>query len=74
MRLLRLTPAVLQRITELGDPLPAPIITERMLRPVVALSSDDQKRRIESILRSKVKNPQGASQLLSKEYACVNGN
>ena len=66
MRLLRLTPAVLQRIAELGDPLPSPIITERMLRPVVALSSDEQKQWIGSILRSKVKNPQVVSKISSK--------
>jgi hypothetical protein len=43
LRVLRLTPAVLKRIAELGDPLPAPIITERMLRPIVGLSPEEQK-------------------------------
>lgn len=43
LRLLRLAPNVLQQIAELGDPLPTPIITERMLRPIVELSPDDQR-------------------------------
>ena len=49
LRVLRLTPEVLKMITELGDPLPAPIITERMLRPVVGLSSDEQQRWITTV-------------------------
>jgi hypothetical protein len=49
LRVLRLTPEVLKTITELGDPLPTPIITERMLRPVVGLSSDEQQRWITTV-------------------------
>ncbi len=43
LRLLRLAPDVFQQMAELGDPLPTPIITERILRPIVDLSPDDQR-------------------------------
>lgn len=43
LRLLRLAPDVLQQIADLGDPLPSPVITERILRPVVNLSPEIQR-------------------------------
>lgn len=49
LRLTRLAPDVLRTIAELGDPLPTPIITERMLRPVVGLSSAEQLRWITTV-------------------------
>jgi hypothetical protein len=41
--LLRLHPEVLQQIAALGDPLQAPIVTERKLRDVSKLSAAEQK-------------------------------
>jgi transcriptional regulator with XRE-family HTH domain len=49
LRLLRLAPDVLQKIAELGDPLPTPIITERTLRPVAGLNSAEQQRWITTV-------------------------
>ena len=49
LRVLRLTPEVLKMLTELGYPLPAPIITKRMLRPVFSLSSDEEQRWITTV-------------------------
>jgi hypothetical protein len=43
LRLLRLVPDVLQQLAALRDPLPTPVITERLLRPLVDLSPDDQR-------------------------------
>ena len=43
LRLLRLAPDVLQQLAALHDPLPTPVITERILRPIVDLSPDDQR-------------------------------
>jgi hypothetical protein len=43
LRLLRLAPDVLQQLAALHDPLPTPVITERLLRPIVDLSPDDQR-------------------------------
>ena len=43
LRLLRLAPDVLQQLAALRDPLPTPVITERLLRPIVDLSPDDQR-------------------------------
>jgi hypothetical protein len=49
-RLLRLTPEVLHQIVVLGDHLPAPIITERMLRSIVGLSPEEQRHWVITIL------------------------
>jgi hypothetical protein len=53
LRLLRLTPEVLQHIALFADHFPSPIITERMLRPLVDLSPEEQKHSIAAILRRK---------------------
>jgi len=50
LRLLTLAPEVLDTIASLGDPLPSPIITERMLRPIVSLPAEEQKCWIDAIL------------------------
>ena len=39
-----------EEIAALGDPLPAPIISERALRPLVHLSVEKQKERIQKLL------------------------
>ncbi|MHB1001361.1 MAG: hypothetical protein ACYC27_19150 [Armatimonadota bacterium] len=46
LRLLKLSDNVLDQLSGLGDPLPTPIITERMLRPIVVLSRDKQMQAI----------------------------
>lgn len=48
LRLLRLDPKVLERITRLGDPLSSPTVTERKLRPIVNLAGKVQKNLIRS--------------------------
>ena len=48
LRLLRLAPDVLKTLAALGDPLPSRILTERMLRPIVNLSPQAQKRWLEN--------------------------
>ena len=53
LRLLDLTPEVLEAILDLGDPLSSPIITERRLRPIIHLSARSQKERVESIVLNK---------------------
>ena len=49
LRLLRLSPESLESIKALGDPLPSPIVTERMLRPLVDLDDRRQKRDIKDL-------------------------
>lgn len=44
LRLLRLDPDVLESLSGLGDPLPSPVITERLLRPLVDLPANEQKQ------------------------------
>ncbi len=43
LNLLKLNPLVVQELEKLGDPLKSKIITERMLRPYVNKSSNEQK-------------------------------
>jgi hypothetical protein len=50
LSLLRLHPEVLQQIAALGDPLPAPIVTERKLRDVSKLCATEQKRWVATFL------------------------
>lgn len=52
LTLLRLAPDVLQKIIDLGDPLPTPVITERLLRPIVDLLPNDQREWMASFTRS----------------------
>jgi transcriptional regulator with XRE-family HTH domain len=51
LRLLRLAPDLLRQIAALGDYLSSPIITERMLRPIVDLSLREQEHYVTAILR-----------------------
>jgi hypothetical protein len=44
LRLLDLAPEAVERIAALGDPLPAPIVTERSLRSLMGLPVADQIR------------------------------
>ena len=50
LRLLRLTPEVLNDLVALGDPLASPIVTERRLRTIVSLPAEEQRRKIDAIL------------------------
>jgi len=50
LRILRLTPEVLNALVALGDPLPTPIVTERRLRPIVNLPAEEQRRKVNVIL------------------------
>jgi hypothetical protein len=50
--LLDLAPAVVHAIGALGDPLSRPIVTERMLRPLLKLPVDRQMARLQAICPS----------------------
>jgi len=50
--LLDLAPEVVHAITELGDPLSRPIVSERMLRPLLKLPVDRQMARLQAICPS----------------------
>jgi hypothetical protein len=50
LHLLKLTPEVLDVITDLGDPLPSPIVTERRLRSLTRLTVEEQFQRIHMLL------------------------
>lgn len=47
--LLDLAPEVIQAIATLGDPLPRPIVSERMLRPLLTMSAGEQKDTLEGV-------------------------
>jgi len=50
LRLLRVSPEILDKIAAIGDPMPRPIVTECRLRPIVELPPVEQKRSIEATL------------------------
>ncbi|APH12410.1 hypothetical protein ASJ33_04225 [Dehalococcoides mccartyi] len=50
LNLLQLSPEVIDVICLLGDPIRYPIITERKLRSLLALSSQQQKAQLETML------------------------
>ena len=54
LRLLRLCPEVQEWIVALGDPLPSRVITERALRPMVALLAQGQKQGVEVLLAESI--------------------
>ena len=47
--LLDLAPEVVQAIVALGDPLPRPVVSERMLRPLLKVPAGEQKRTLEDL-------------------------
>jgi biotin operon repressor len=51
LRLLRLDPTVIEKITALGDPLSSQTVTERKLRPIVNLPGKLQEKLISEIMR-----------------------
>jgi hypothetical protein len=50
LRLLKLAPEVLEKITGLGDPLTSSNMTERKLRPIVKLPEKKQEIRIKEMI------------------------
>jgi len=55
LNLLRLTPEALEKVAGLGDPLTSPIVTERKLRPLIALPGAKQRRRVANMVRIPLK-------------------
>lgn len=55
MNLLKLSPAVCSIISSLGDPISSPVVTERRLRPLLALTAEQQKTEL-GIMLSKDKH------------------
>ena len=49
LRLLELTPEVVEALAALGDPLPRPIVTERGLRSLLNLPAEEQKHVLQVI-------------------------
>ena len=54
LNLLKLAPEVIERISSLGDPITSEVIAEKRLRPLLALTTDKQKARVEIILSGDV--------------------
>lgn len=52
LALLDVAPEVVHAIAALGDPLPRPIVTERMLRPLLKLPVDRQMAGLQAICPS----------------------
>ena len=50
LNLLKLAPEVIERISLLGDPIISQVIAEKRLRPLLALTADQQKARVEIML------------------------
>jgi len=50
LKLLHLSPEVIDMIFALADPLRNPIVTERKLRPILDLGAEQQKARLEAML------------------------
>ena len=50
LKLLTLAPDVQRILAALGDPLPSPTVTERMLRPFVNIPEDEQRRRVHTLI------------------------
>jgi len=50
LRLLKLCPIVLELIVSQGDPLSSPMVTERMLRPLVDLPAESQQKKLRILL------------------------
>jgi hypothetical protein len=50
MNLLKLSPEVIKTLTSLGDPVSSPVVTERRLRPLLALNAEQQKARVQGMI------------------------
>ena len=51
MNLLNLSTEVLDIISSLGDPISSPIVTEKRLRPLLALAAEQQKLLVEACIK-----------------------
>jgi hypothetical protein len=51
LRLLKLAPEVLETFIALRDALALPIVIERRIRPIVDLSAEEQKQKIDTTLQ-----------------------
>ena len=50
INLLQLSPEVIELISSLGDPLRSFVVAERRLRPLLALTADQQKAKVDFML------------------------
>ena len=50
MNLLKLSPEVIEIISSLGDPINGTVLAEKRLRPMLALTAEQQKAQLEIIL------------------------
>jgi hypothetical protein len=48
--LLALAPEVVHAIAALGDPLPGPVVSERLLRPLRKLNGEEQQQRLAALV------------------------
>jgi plasmid maintenance system antidote protein VapI len=56
LNLLKLTPEVIERISLLGDPITSSAVFEKRLRPLLALTADQQKAQVEIMLAKNMYN------------------
>ena len=54
LSLLELAPAVVNSVVALGDPLPGPIVSERMLRPLLKVPAEEQRRLLQAVCSQQV--------------------
>ena len=56
LNLLKLVPEVIEKISSLGDPVTSPVVAEKRLRPLLALTADQQKAQVEIMLSKDMHN------------------
>ena len=56
LNLLKLAPEVIERISSLGDPITSEVVAEKRLRPLLALTADQQKAQVEIMLSKDMHN------------------
>ena len=56
MNLLKLSPEVVKILTSLGDPINSPVLAEKRLRPMLALTAEQQKAQLEIMLSKDTHN------------------
>jgi len=50
MNLLKLSPEVVEILSSLGDPISGPVLAEKRLRPMLALTAEQQKAQVKFML------------------------
>lgn len=68
LNLLRLAPESLEKIADLGDPLTSPLVTERGLRPLIALPGAEQRRRVADMVNIPLKMTIGEDTTTMSEH------